>query len=109
MRLRKAECRYCGYVIRVSRECIGRGLPVCPCGEQMECRCLEDRMISGDDAAYAEMVAMDSKRFRPKRLGGTFVQPRCGACHKFKRGARDSECEHCGYSPAHGYRDAMPF
>lgn len=55
-RLRKAECRGCGYVVRLSRECIARGLPVCPCGERMECRCLEDRMVSGDDGAYYGML-----------------------------------------------------
>jgi hypothetical protein len=55
-RLRKAECRGCGYVVRLSRECIARGLPTCPCGEAMECRCLEDRMVSGDDAAYSGML-----------------------------------------------------
>src|SRR6058998_2612709 len=55
-RLRKAECRGCGYVIRLTREWIARGLPVCPCGEQMECRCLEDRMIAGDVSALSGMV-----------------------------------------------------
>jgi hypothetical protein len=55
-RLRKAECRGCGYVIRVSRECIARGLPTCVCGEGMECRCLEDRMIGGDTLAYSAML-----------------------------------------------------
>lgn len=108
-RQRKAECRWCGYVVRLSRECIARGLPSCPCGERMECQCLEDRMVAGDDAAYAELVAMDSKRFKPAPNVARRAQARCGGCKLFKRGAQDSQCEHCGYSPANGYRDPMPF
>lgn len=31
-RLRKASCCECGYIIRLSRSCMTRGLPSCPCG-----------------------------------------------------------------------------
>jgi hypothetical protein len=55
-RMRKAECRGCGYTVRLSREWIAKGLPVCPCGDRMECRCLEDRVLSGDEAAYSGML-----------------------------------------------------
>lgn len=34
-RLRKAECPNCGYIIRLARLNIDRGLPSCPCGTQM--------------------------------------------------------------------------
>jgi len=70
-RLRKAECRGCGYVVRLSRECIAKGLPVCPCGEPMECRCLEDRMISGDDAAYSGMLDSACMPYSTGRRTGT--------------------------------------
>ena len=108
-RQRKAECRDCGYTVRLTREWIARGLPLCPCGEAMECRCLEDRMVAGDDDAYAELVARDSLRFKSRPNVARRPQARCGGCKLFKRGTADSECEHCGYSPAHGYRDAIPF
>jgi hypothetical protein len=55
-RERKAECRGCGYVIRVTHKWIATGLPMCPCGEQLECRCLEDRMVAGDTLAYSAMM-----------------------------------------------------
>lgn len=111
MRYRKAECRACGYGVRLSREMIARGLPCCPCGEAMECPCLEDRMHAGDDHAYAELLSLDAARFKSRPNVTGRVQPKCDACHKFKRQAGGS-CEHCGYDPARGYVEAtsaIPF
>src|SRR3954447_12472537 len=55
-RMRKAECRGCGYVIRVTATWMAKGLPSCPCGETMEARCLEDRMVAGDVSAFSGMM-----------------------------------------------------
>lgn len=35
-RLLKVLCAACGYTVRVSQKWIDQGLPVCPCGEEME-------------------------------------------------------------------------
>lgn len=66
-RMRKVECRWCGYVIRVSAVHMAKGLPTCPCGEAMEARCLEDRMVSGDDAAYSGMLDRDAMPYSTGR------------------------------------------
>jgi hypothetical protein len=42
-RLRKAECARCGYVIRVARSWLGRGLPTCACGGRFTCPDPADR------------------------------------------------------------------
>lgn len=66
-RMRKAECRGCGYVIRVTAVWMAKGLPSCPCGETMEARCLEDRMVAGDESALsglADRLAMPHSRGR---------------------------------------------
>jgi hypothetical protein len=65
-------------------------------------------MVAGDDDAYAELVAMDSRRFKSAPNIARRAQARCSSCKLFKRGTADSECEHCGYSPAHGFSES-PF
>lgn len=106
-RMRKAECRWCGYTIRVSRRHMVRGLPECVCGQgPLEPRCLEDRYVAGEEAALEAI--MGKVRMSPKYVSFARPQDRCGACHKFVKSSRD-ECEHCGYHPTRGYADAMPF
>jgi hypothetical protein len=77
----------------------------------MECPCLWDRVEAGDEAAYYESLNADSRRYasRPNVTGR--IQPKCDACHKFRRQA-GGPCEHCGYDPARGYVEtasAIPF
>lgn len=69
--MRKAECRSCGYVVRVARSHLGRGLPTCPCGEAFECRCLVDRMIAGDDSAYSGLLDRAAMPYSTGRRTGT--------------------------------------
>jgi hypothetical protein len=45
-RLRKLECPECGYIVRVSRACIVRGLPSCCCGELLVPATLEDATLA---------------------------------------------------------------
>ena len=33
-RLLKADCRACGYIVRVSRACLAKGMPICFCNRQ---------------------------------------------------------------------------
>lgn len=98
-RLRKASCG-CGYVIRLSRECIGRGAPGCPCGfGSLEPDCLLDRCYmpgeAGADAA-GELDLRDLERAVRREPGrrddGT--RPKCGSCHAFRR--FDGPCRKCG-------------
>lgn len=70
-RLRKAECAGCGYVVRVSREWIAKGLPTCVCGWSMECQCLEDRMTAGDTLAYSAMLDRAAMPHSTGRRTGT--------------------------------------
>lgn len=72
-RERKAECRSCGYVARVTRKWLATvGPPICACnGEAMECRCLEDRMVTGDDAAYSGMLDRAAMPYSTGRRTGT--------------------------------------
>lgn len=44
-RLRKAECPSCGYIVRLSRQCIAQGLPECPCGQRLQCPDPQDAML----------------------------------------------------------------
>lgn len=53
-RNRKAECVDCGYVVRLTREWIERGLPTCVCGGEFELPCLFDRSyLPGEQGAEA--------------------------------------------------------
>lgn len=42
-RLRKITATECSCIARVSREMIGRGVFVCPCGHELEPCCMHDR------------------------------------------------------------------
>lgn len=56
-RLRKLECADgCGYIARVSRATMLRGLPGCPCGGTLEPATLEDAL-----AAHAAGVLTDAQ------------------------------------------------
>jgi hypothetical protein len=50
-RLRKCECAGCGYVARVSRTWLQRGLPGCPCGGQLVPTDLDD-VLGALEAGY---------------------------------------------------------
>lgn len=87
-RMRKVECRACGYVIRVTATHMRRGLPVCPCGERMEARCLEDRMVAGDMRAYSGLCDRLAMPYSTGRRTGTHdnrvsgkprIKPTCAA------------------------------
>lgn len=95
-RERKAECRSCGYVIRVTRTHLAKGTPICPCGERMECLCLEDRMVCGDEQAYSELVAKASRRYAPKPFGGVRHVHQCGGCRRLLKSPLEL-CRNCGY------------
>jgi hypothetical protein len=61
-RLRKIGCP-CGFVARISREAIGRGMPTCACGERLAPACMEDcAWLPGDEGEhYARLIGgMDS-------------------------------------------------
>lgn len=95
-RLRKAECPACGYIVRLSRSCIARGLPTCPCGAQLECPCIYDCEYAGADAVAAHPVAVAESRrlIRPAPRAGHQLQ--CGGCHAFIT-ATNQLCG-CGFS-----------
>src|SRR5688572_13164189 len=88
-RLRKASCTWCGYIIRLSRDCISRGLPGCPCGGTLEPECLVDGLHAPGElgaAAYSELCARDddfarrSDQHKRRALG----QMRCPDCSAFR-------------------------
>lgn len=88
-RLRKASCAWCGYIIRLSRDCISRGLPGCPCGGTLEPDCLHDACAAPGElgaAAYSELCARDdmfalrSANVKRRALG----QMRCPSCKTFR-------------------------
>jgi hypothetical protein len=56
-RLRKVAAE-CGCLARISREMIGRGLFICPCGHELEPVCLHDRGYLPGEAgdSYARLV-----------------------------------------------------
>jgi hypothetical protein len=45
-RLRKCACADCGYVARISRTWLERGLPGCPCGGRLVPAELEDALAA---------------------------------------------------------------
>lgn len=100
-RMRKAECRGCEYIARVSTAGLKKlGPPICPgCTERMHLPCLEDRMIAGDDDAYSELVARGMPQTRP---GTKHPRARCEACNVFKA-STVAQCKACGYVPGQGY------
>ena len=108
-RMRKLECFRCGYLVRVSRTHLERGLPTCPCGMELEPHCLWDRATAGDDRAAAEAqhkcLSRLARGSRPSRVR---PQDRCSACNRFVRSA-NAGCEHCGFHPITGYSDSIPF
>lgn len=87
-RLRKAECDECGYVIRVTREWIARGLPLCPCGEPLALRCLEDRCCLPGDAGQAAGLeawgkAAESERRSMNARKAARLRRRCKCCPRW--------------------------
>lgn len=70
-RERKIECRGCGAIGRMTHKWIAKGLPTCVCGEKFECRCLEDRMVAGDDSAYSGLVDRLAMPYSTGRRTGT--------------------------------------
>lgn len=90
-RLRKASCPDCGYIIRLSRDCISRGLPSCPCGGTLSPDCLHDACAAPGEvgrAAYAELMGREAdsavrsdiargRVIRPMRCAGT-AERTCG-------------------------------
>ncbi len=108
-RLRKAECRSCGYIIRLSRDCISRGLPSCPCGATLEPPCLHDACAAPGElgaAAYSELCARDdefarrSEQHAKRALG----QMRCPDCKGFRPFA--SNCDPTDITPCTGRKGA---
>jgi hypothetical protein len=88
-RLRKASCPDCGYIVRLSRDCISRGLPRCPCGLEMEPDCLYDGCAAPGElgaAAYSELCARETDsavradNYRRRGVG----QMRCPDCSSFR-------------------------
>lgn len=107
-RLRKARCAWCGYIIRLSRDCISRGLPTCPCGGTLEPECLYDASAAPGEigaAAYSELCARDtdsavrSDNHKRRAIG----QHRCPDCSAFRPfgancgpTAKPDPCPRCG-------------
>lgn len=107
-RLRKASCSWCGYVIRLSRQCISRGLPTCPCGGTLEPDCLHDQCAAPGElgaAAYSTLMAREtdsaqrSEQARRRVIGNS----RCAGCNAFRpfgancdRTAEPDPCPRCG-------------
>lgn len=121
-RLRKVHCVECGYLVYMSRRCIGMGLPGCP---NVECACHGLALTCADiaDAINAGIVSLDDLprvertrvckangwedeiiRTSPAQMPGArssakqCVEPQCSTF--VKRGER--------YCAAHEHRE-MPF
>jgi hypothetical protein len=58
-RLRKCECAGCGYVARVSRTWLQRGLLACPCGGQLVPTDLDD-VLGALDAGYVTAADLET-------------------------------------------------
>jgi hypothetical protein len=112
-RLRKASCPDCGYIVRLSRDCISRGLPVCPCGLELEPDCLYDGCAAPGElgaAAYSELCARETdsavRADNARRRGlATMVCPgtaerKCGTFRPFAANCDPSApadpCPKCG-------------
>jgi RNA polymerase subunit RPABC4/transcription elongation factor Spt4 len=107
-RNRKASCPDCGYVIRVTREWIGAGLPTCVCGGPLELPCLFDQSyLPGTDGAEA-WRALEGKRIVHEQLSAN--------ARKAARGRRRCKMDRCSkwtgkgelYCPVHASHD-LPF
>lgn len=114
-RMRKLECSRCGYIVRVSRTHLERGLPTCPCGMELEPHCLWDRATAGDERAESEAMHACLSRFGVPGYRSTRVrtQARCTACRKFVSNPR-AACPHCGFLDGAGFigggaSDSIPF
>lgn len=89
-RLRKARCSSCGYIIRLSRDCISRGLPLCPCGAgAIEPECLHDQCAEpgqlGADAYSALCARADDHSQRSENYHRRALKPsRCPDCSAFR-------------------------
>ncbi len=88
-RLRKASCSWCGYIIRLSRDCVSRGLPGCPCGGTLEPDCLHDRAFAPGEvgaAAHSELCAReDTAAARSENARRrTIHSMRCPECSTFR-------------------------
>lgn len=83
-RLRKAECPVCGYIVRLSRSCIARGLPVCPCGARLECPCIYDCEYAGAEHVAAHPLAeREARRLLAPSARVGAAPMHCGGCHAF--------------------------
>ena len=67
-RNRKAECVDCGYVIRLTREWIGAGLPSCACGGMFELPCLFDRSYLPGVTGAEAWQEVEGKRVKHELL-----------------------------------------
>jgi hypothetical protein len=88
-RLRKASCADCGYIIRLSRDCISRGLPVCPCGQPLEPECLYDACAEPGEigaAAYATLTMRElDSAIRSDNAKRRALSPmRCPKCKQYR-------------------------
>lgn len=113
-KMRPLECPVCRVPLRVARaqltkwhELYGH-LPVCPCGCEMECPCLFDRLAYSEDAArahpaYGKVVVgftvSQAVREAGKGLSGA-DRMQCGGCRRWIRRAN----EHCGCGFANDVR-----
>lgn len=83
-RLRKASCPRCGYVIRLARKWILRGLPECPCGAgALQCEHTEDQALC-DELALADLVNAAAVSERNRWVASRRRKPaRCKGCGSF--------------------------
>lgn len=108
-RLRKASCPSCGYIVRLSRDCISRGLPACPCGAgDLTPECLHDACAAPGDvgaAAYSTLMARETdSAIRADNSRRRALRPmRCGSCAAFRPFAANCDpttepdpCPRCG-------------
>lgn len=104
--MRKASCPFCGYTLRVSREWIAHGLPVCPCGAQIEPECLHDRIVAPGavgELAWSQLrAAQDDSAQRSEYALRRSPQHRCPTCQAFRQAGAGADptnpqpCPSCG-------------
>jgi len=108
-RNRKAECEDCGYVVRVTREWIGRGLPSCVCGGPFYLPCLFDASyLPGETGAEAW------QELEGKRVVHEILSERSRKAMRARRRCKADRCSKVlakgeSYCKAHRHLDPMPF
>jgi hypothetical protein len=107
-RNRKAACPECGYVIRLTREWIERGLPVCVCGETFELPCLLDCASLPGDAGRDAYGRLELRRivFLQRSENSTKAMRRRRRCKLASCGCLVGKGER--YCPKHAAHD-LPF